>query len=167
MNPQSVHLNYLWVDEYRWLKIDQTISSANDHCTRTVIASAGDVWVNVGWQDPLVAVEPHRPPMSNVGTETAFRHNHCKHFQKRKHHLGSEVSWCDHRPAQTPKEAFSEVRVHAGTTQVDFEVDRPPPAHSPPGDPLITMVKETIILYKEFWKNEKKRETCSYLSLIW
>ena len=31
------------------------------------------------------------------------------------------------------------VRVHAGTTQVDFEVDRPPPADSPPGDLLITM----------------------------
>ena len=53
-----------------------------------------------------------------------------------------------------PKETVSEVRVHArpyldildadqspkavrlndGTTQVDFEVDRPPPADSPPGD---------------------------------
>ena len=32
------------------------------------------------------------------------------------------------------------VTVHAGTTQVDFEVDRPPPADSPPGDLLITMV---------------------------
>ena len=45
------------------------------------------------------------------------------------------------------------VRVHAGTTQVDFEVDRPPPADSPPGDLLITMVKETVILYeKDFRK---------------
>ena len=35
----------------------------------------------------LVAVEPHRPPMMNVGTETAFRHDHCKHFQKSKHLL--------------------------------------------------------------------------------
>ena len=43
------------------------------------------------------------------------------------------------------------VRVHAGTTQVDFEVDRPPPAVSPPGDLLITMVKETVVS-----KNEKK-----------
>ena len=32
------------------------------------------------------------------------------------------------------------VRFHVGTTQVDFEVDRPPPADSPPGDLLITMV---------------------------
>ena len=38
------------------------------------------------------------------------------------------------------------VRDHAGTTQVDFEVDRPPPADSPPGDLLITTVKETVIL---------------------
>ena len=37
-------------------------------------------------QGPLVAVQPHRPPMINAGTETAFRHNHCKHFQKSKHH---------------------------------------------------------------------------------
>ena len=55
------------------------------------------------------------------------------------------------------------VRFHVGSTQVDFEVDRPPPANSPPGDLLITMVKETVILYKKrVSKNEKK----SYLSLI-
>ena len=51
-----------------------------------------------------------------------------------------------------PKEAFSEVRVHAGTAQVDFEVDRPPPADSPSGDLLITMVKESIIIYKRVSK---------------
>ena len=50
------------------------------------------------------------------------------------------------------------VRFHVGTTQVDFEVDRPPPANSPPGDLLITMVKETVILYnKEFRKMKKSR----------
>ena len=41
------------------------------------------------------------------------------------------------------------VSVHAGTSQVDFEVDRPPPAACPTGDLLITMVKETVILYKK------------------
>ena len=66
-----------------------------------------------------------------------------------------------------PKGTISEVRVHAGphsdildagrspnavrehaeTAQVDFEVDRPPPADSPTGDLLITMVQETVILY--------------------
>ena len=81
-----------------------------------------------------MAVEPHRPLMTNIGTETAFRHDHCKHFKKTKHLLESEVSWCDHRLAQIPKEASSEVRVHTGTTQVDFEADRPPHAFSPPGD---------------------------------
>ena len=40
------------------------------------------------------------------------------------------------------------VNVHAGTTQVDFEVRRPPPADSPAGDFLITMVKEAVILHK-------------------
>ena len=49
------------------------------------------------------------------------------------------------------------VRFHVGTTQVDFKVDRPPPANSPPGDLLITMVKEMVILYeKRVSKNEKK-----------
>ena len=48
------------------------------------------------------------------------------------------------------------VRDHAGSEQVDFEVDRPSPADSPPGDILITMVKETVILYKKvFWKWKK------------
>ena len=50
------------------------------------------------------------------------------------------------------------VSVHAGTSQVDFEVDCPPPAACPPGDLLITMVKETVILYKkEFRKMKKSR----------
>ena len=48
------------------------------------------------------------------------------------------------------------VRVHAGTTQVDFDVDRQPPANSPPGDLLITMVMETVILYKKEFRNMKK-----------
>ena len=52
------------------------------------------------------------------------------------------------------------VSVHAGTSQVDFKVDCPPPAACSPGDILITMVKETVILYETSF--EKK----SYLSLI-
>ena len=31
----------------------------------------------------LVAMEPHRPAVINEGTETAFRHDHCKPFQKK------------------------------------------------------------------------------------
>ena len=48
------------------------------------------------------------------------------------------------------------VSVHAGTSQVDFEVDCPPPAARPPGDLLITMVKETVILYKKEFRRMKK-----------
>ena len=115
------------------------------------------VYIIVKLQEPPVAaVEPHRLPMTNVGTKTAFRHGHCKHFQKSKHLLGSEVSWCDHRLAQTPKQALSRVRVHAGTTQVDFEVDCPPPADSPPGDLLITMVKKTVMIIKKSFEKMKK-----------
>ena len=58
------------------------------------------------------------------------------------------------------------VRDHAGTAQVDFEVDRSPPADSPPGDLLITMVKETVILYKKEFRKMKQSETFSSLSLI-
>ena len=36
-----------------------------------------------------------RPPMTDIGTETAFRLDQRKHFQKSKHPLRSEVSWCD------------------------------------------------------------------------
>ena len=51
------------------------------------------------------------------------------------------------------------VTVHAGTTQVDFKVERPPPADSPPRDLLITMVKETVILYKKCVSKMKKSRT--------
>ena len=40
----------------------------------------------------LVAVEPRRPLMTDVGTNTAFRLDQRKHFQKSKHLLRSEVS---------------------------------------------------------------------------
>ena len=93
----------------------------------------------------LVAVKPRRPPKTNKDTETAFRHDHCKtrlHIQK--------VNISEVRGQLIPSN--SEVRVHAdakfghtgcwsiakcshpGTSQVDFQVDRPPPANSPPGD---------------------------------
>ena len=114
----------------------------------------------------LVTVEPRRPPKTNVDSETAFTHDHCK-----TRVLRSEVSWYD----QTQRSEFTlalnldlldarqspnAVSVHAGvrTSQVDFEVDRSPPAACPPGDLFITMVKETVILYKkEFRKMKKSR----------
>ena len=45
--------------------------------------------------------------------------------------------------------------------QVDFKVDRPPPADSPPGDLL---VKETVFLYEKEFQRMKKSET--FVSLI-
>ena len=47
-----------------------------------------------------------------------------------------------HCDGQAQERAQSEV--YAGTSQVDFEVDRPPPAACPPGDLLITIVKKTV-----------------------
>ena len=35
--------------------------------------------------------EPRRPPMTDVGTESTFRLDQRKHFQKSKHLLMSEV----------------------------------------------------------------------------
>ena len=46
------------------------------------------------------------------------------------------------------------VSVHAGTSQVDFEIDRPPPA--PPGHLLITMVKEAVFVQKMSFEKWKK-----------
>ena len=145
-------------------------------------------------------VEPRRPPKTNAGTETAFRHDNCKpreYIQKSKHLWGQKsvdtiklasiyiLSVTDF----DQKGAISEVRVHAGakfghtgcwsiakysqsspwrrTTQLDFEVDRPPPADSPAGDLFITMAKEMVILCKKEFRKMKKSETCPYLLLIW
>ena len=46
------------------------------------------------------------------------------------------------------------VSVHAGTSQVDFEVDRPPPA--PPGHLLITMVRKAVFCKKNEFRKMKK-----------
>ena len=96
--------------------------------------------------------------MINTGTKTAFRHaviiasiskkvNISRSWGQRSVEAITGLSL--HRPQNCNKHS-PEVRVHAGTTQVDFEVDRPPPADSPPGDPLITMLKETVIIIKRF-----------------
>ena len=44
-------------------------------------------------------------------------------------------------------------------TQVDFEVDRPPPADCPPGNLLIIMVKEALVLHKKDFRKKEKSET--------
>ena len=144
----------------------------------------------------LVAVEPRRPPMTDVGTETALRLDQRKHFRKSKHLLRWEVKWCNQTSFTCVdlhllvsrlinvlsvtdfdrKGIISGVRVqaglyldmldadrspnavsvHAGISQVDFEVDCPPPA--PPGHLLITMVKEAVFCTKnEFRKMKKSR----------
>ena len=111
--------------------------------------------------------EPPRPPMTDVGTETAFRLDQHKHFRKSKHllrqrsveaiftcvdlHVDLLVSRSINMLSVTdfvPKGIISGVRVqaglyldileadrspnavsvHEGTSQVDFEVDCPPPA---------------------------------------
>ena len=64
---------------------------------------------------------------------------------------------------RSPKEALSKSEFWPENTQVDFEIDHPPPADSPPGDSLITVKKETVTLKRV--SKMKKSETCSYLSL--
>ena len=53
----------------------------NTFLTTNKIASRGD---------------PRRPLMTDVGTETTFRLDQRKHFQKSKHLLRSEISWRNH-----------------------------------------------------------------------
>ena len=125
-------------------------SCATVHKVQVLSPEASTTWMSLlnkirWWRSSPQASYDKRRHRNCSQTRPLHAHMY-KHFEKSKHLLGSEVSWCDHRLAQTPKEAFSEVRVHPGTTQVDFEVDRPPPADSPPEDLLITMVKETGII---------------------
>ena len=81
-------------------------------------------------QEPVIAVEPRKPPMTNKGTETAFRHDHCKHFEKVNILWGQRsvdamklVYTCRCSTTSTyklsvqdfdPKGTSSKVRVHAG-----------------------------------------------------
>ena len=89
---------------------------------------------------PFTHTNPPPPPPSvrnwNVhvmlSDKSTLASTSCMHFQKSNHLLRSEVSWCNsnmnHRLTSTsicrlsadlhrsPKETFSEIRVHAGTT---------------------------------------------------
>ena len=160
-----VEVSNVWIIENQW-----DIHSRNAGACSAPVRQLYMQYIRWSYRDrhpstsSLVAVEPRMPPKTNVDTKTAFRHDHCK-----TRVLRSEVSWCD----QTQRSEFTlalnlgildagqspnAVSIHAGTSQVDFEVDRPPPAACPPGDLLITMVKKTVILYKkEFRKMKKSR----------
>ena len=100
-------------------------------------------------QDPLIAVEPHMPPTTNEGSETSFRHDHCKHFQKIKHLLRSEVSWWVETLVQIElhwstcqKEPFLRSELTAALISLDMlDAGRSPNADSLPTDHLITVVK--------------------------
>ena len=98
---------------------------------------------------------------------------------KSKYLLRSKVSWCDqisidlHLPRSVlvsrsinMLSVTDFVSVHAGTSQVDFEVDRTPPAACPPGNLLITMVKETVILYKKQFRKKKKLVSLKNLKVM-
>ena len=171
-------------------------------CVRTKCASAFHFHFENGQGNKIAGrYGAPRPPMTDVGTETAFRLDQRKHFRKSKHLLRSEVSWCDlHLRRSTwhctiylvsrsinmlsvtdfvRKGIISGVRVQAGLHLDMLDVDRSPIMQSaflpelhrwtsnlnvrhlhacPPGDLLITMVKETVILYKkEFRKMKKSR----------
>ena len=104
-------------------------------------------------------VKTRRPPMTNVGTETAFRHDNLQAFPKSKHLWRSEVIKCDqtkradlclHRSTcsavqvSIPKEAFPRSEF-TPTLYLDIlEADRSPNAAAFPRSSqkgLITMVK--------------------------
>ena len=67
--------------------------------------------------------EAHSPPMTNVGTETAFRHDHLQAFPKRLTSLevGGQLIWSNMRRStclasriSTQKEPFPWVKIHTG-----------------------------------------------------
>ena len=105
--------------------------------------------------EPLIAVEPRGPPTTNEGTETSFRLDHCRHFQKSKLLLRSEVGWCDqtrldievHRAIclaeriSSQKEPLRRSQFTAALNLHMLDVGRSPNADSPTRDHLITMVK--------------------------
>ena len=83
----------------------------------------------------------------------------CKHFfawvRAKSNELRRARAWV--RPRTTTRVEL--IRGYTGTTtHVDFEVDRarPPPADSQPWDLLITMAKETVILYEKEFRKMKK-----------
>ena len=100
-----------------------------------------------------------RPPRSGLTLLGNPLNNNNNNNNKKESFPGSEFKpalYLDILDADRSPNAVS--TVHAGTSQVDFEVDCPPPAACPPGDLSITMVKETVILYKkEFRKMKKSR----------
>ena len=129
-------------------------------------------------QEPLVAVKPRRPPQYEKRRHrNCFQRRPCKHFQKSKHLLRSEVrlmrsnscrsstasiymlSVTDFEPTRT----ISEVRVRAGPPlDILRDADRSPNADSPrrSRNRLITMVKlKKEILKKSF----EKRKNLNFL----
>ena len=81
--------------------------------------------------------------MKNVGAETAcFQARTLQAFPKKqtpevRGQLMRSPAYTDPKRSVLRGHSF-----HAETTKLDFEVDRPPPEDSPPGDLLIAMVKE-------------------------
>ena len=117
-------------------------------------------------------MKPRRPPMTNVGTETAFRYDQCKHFQKSKPLLRSEVSWCDQTSIDlhlrqstclasrisTQKELFPSseftLTLYLDILDADWSPDAADSLRSSPGR-LITMVKLKKIVKKIVSKMKK------------
>ena len=138
-----------------------------------------------------------RPPMTDVGTETAFRLEKAQAFPKKKTSLEVRGQLMRSSPASiyivlvsrsinmlsvtdfVPTGLISGVRVQVGLHLDMLDADRSPNMQSaflpelhrwiskliarhlqacPPGDLLITMVKEMVIFYKkEFRKMKKSR----------
>ena len=65
-----------------------------------------------------------------------------------------------HRPQ---KKHSPEVRIHAPELRRWIsKLTAPSPADSPPGDFLITMVKETVIIYKKIVSKKKMKLVCMF-----
>ena len=93
----------------------------------------------------LRCLKPHRPYTVDFAIDARERVN-VTDFDRKGITSGVRVQsglYLDMLDADRSPNAVS---VHAGTSQVDFEVDSLPPA--PPGHILITMVKEAVFCTK-------------------
>ena len=80
----------IWI----WKKVDKDFIHAHENTQNNKHRRPPNIPKVLVQQDRSRSGAP-MPPMTDVGTETAFRLDQRKHFRKSKHLLRSEVSWCD------------------------------------------------------------------------
>ena len=122
-------------------------SDLGDTCTHT--------WQGACVHEASKASNKHTPSwtapklLSDKSTQAS---NHLHAFSRRETSLGVRGQMLRPPACTDPKRSILRGQFHAGTTQVDFEVDHQWPVDSPAEDRLIAMVKETVKRLSKEWK---------------